>query len=364
MKIGTIVALVVGVIIVDPHLRMPAFTEFIHGGGPIIPGTLFPFVFVTIACGAISGFHSLVSSGTTPKMVNNELDCRFIGYGAMLTEGLVGIVALIAASSLFPADYFAINVSVEKFATLGLTPVNLETLSREVGETIAGRPGGAVSLAVGFAQIFSSIPGMAGLMSYWYHFAIMFEALFILTTIDTGTRVARFLVQEFGGRIWKPFDRTDWLPGSLFSTGLVVFGWAYFIWNGNISTIWPMFGTANQLLAAVALAVATSAIINAGKVRYVWVTLLPMLFVATTTLTAAWMNIFDNFLPLTRSPATATQGYVNSILTVIMMLCAVIVLVEAFKRWYRVLVKGEYSIGGKLVHASDSNFSPPEYGCS
>jgi carbon starvation protein len=285
MKIGTIAALVVGVIVVDPHLRMPAFTEFIHGGGPIIPGKLFPFVFITIACGAISGFHSLVSSGTTPKMINNETDCRFIGYGAMLTEGLVGIVALIAASSLFPADYFAINLSPEKFATLGLSPVNLEMLSREVGETVAGRPGGAVSLAVGFAQIFSAIPGMSGLMSYWYHFAIMFEALFILTTIDTGTRVARFLVQEFGGRVWKPFDRTDWLPGSLISTGLVVFGWAYFIWTGNISTIWPMFGTANQLLAAVALAVATSAIINAGKVRYAWVTLLPMLFVATTTLT-------------------------------------------------------------------------------
>lgn len=363
MKIGTIVALVVGVIVVDPHLRMPAFTEFIHGGGPIIPGKVFPFVFITIACGAISGFHSLVSSGTTPKMVNNELDCRFIGYGAMLTEGLVGIVALIAASSLFPADYFAINVSAEKFATLGLTPVNLETLSREVGETVAGRPGGAVSLAVGFAQIFSSIPGMAGLMSYWYHFAIMFEALFILTTIDTGTRVARFLVQEFGGRIWKPFDRTDWLPGSLFSTGLVVFGWAYFIWNGNIGTIWPMFGTANQLLAAVALAVATSAIINAGKVRYVWVTLLPMLFVATTTLTAGWLNIADNFLPLTKNPFTATQGYVNSVLTGIIMLCAIIVLVEAFKRWYRVLVNGEYSIGGQVVHATDSKFSPPEYGC-
>lgn len=363
MKIGTIAALVLGVIIVDPHLRMPAFTEFIHGGGPIIPGKVFPFVFVTIACGAISGFHSLVSSGTTPKMVNNEMDCRFIGYGAMLTEGLVGVIALIAASSLFPADYFAINVSPEKFAALGLTPVNLETLSREVGETIAGRPGGAVSLAVGFAQIFSSIPGMAGLMSYWYHFAIMFEALFILTTIDTGTRVGRFLVQEFAGRIWKPMDRTDWIPGTLISTGLVVFGWAYFIWTGNISTIWPMFGTANQLLAAVALAVASSAIINAGKVRYVWVTLLPMLFVAITTLTACWLNIVDNYLPLVQDPATVVQGYVNTILTIIIMVCALIVLAEAFRRWYRVLVKKEYSIGGQIVVATDGKFSPPEFGC-
>jgi len=363
MKIGTIAALVVGVVIVDPHLRMPALTEFIHGGGPIIPGKVFPFVFVTIACGAISGFHSLVSSGTTPKMLNNETDARMIGYGAMLMEGLVGIIALIAASSLFPADYFAINLSPEKFARLGLTPVNLDELSREVGETVAGRPGGAVSLAVGFAQIFSSIPGMRGLMSYWYHFAIMFEALFILTTIDAGTRVARFLVQEFGGRIWKPFEKTDWLPGAILSTVLVVVGWAYFIWTGNISTIWPMFGTANQLLAGVALAVASSAIINAGKVRYVWVTLVPMTFVSVTTLTAGWLNIVDNFIPLTADPGTRVQGYVNFVLTAVMMICAVVILVEAFRRWYKVLVKGQYSVSGQAVYVTDRDFTPPQYGC-
>lgn len=363
MKIGTIAALVIGVFIVHPDLKMPAFTEFIHGGGPIIPGNLFPFVFVTIACGAISGFHSLVSSGTTPKMLNKESDARMIGYGAMLMEGLVGIVSLIAASALYPGDYFAINVPTEKFLTLGMSTENLDELSREVGETIAGRPGGAVSLAVGFAQIFSGIPGMRGLMSYWYHFAIMFEALFILTTIDTGTRVARFLVQEFGGRIYKPLEKTDWLPGSLFSTAVVVFAWGYFIWTGNISTIWPMFGTANQLLAGVALAVATSAIVNAGKVRYVWVTLVPMLFVSITTLTAGWLNIVDNFLPLTANPGTAAQGYVNSILTAVMMLCAVIILVEAFRRWYRVLVKGQYVISGQVVYTTERNFSPPEYGC-
>jgi len=364
MKIGTIAALVLGVVIVDPHLRMPAVTEFIHGGGPIIPGKVFPFVFVTIACGAISGFHSLVSSGTTPKMLNCESEARMIGYGAMLMEGLVGIVALIAASSLFPGDYFAINLTPEKFAALKMSTVNLEELGREVGESVAGRPGGAVSLAVGFAQIFSALPGMRSLMSYWYHFAIMFEALFILTTIDTGTRVARFLVQEFGGRIWKPFERTNWLPGSLISTMLVVLGWGYFIWTGNISTIWPMFGTANQLLAAVALAVASSAIINAGKVRHVWVTLVPMLFVATTTLTAGWLNITDNFWPMTASPATSTQGYVNSILTAIIMACAVIILVEAFRRWYAVLVKGKYTLGGEAVSSADPKFLPPEFGCS
>ena len=288
MKIGTIAVLVGGVIIVHPDLKMPAMTSFVQGGGPIIPGKLFPFVFVTIACGAISGFHALVSSGTTPKMLNKESDARMIGYGAMLMEGVVGIVALIASCSLFPGDYFAINLSPEKFTALGIPITNLAELSREVGETVAGRPGGAVSLAVGFAQIFTGIPGMKSLMAYWYHFAIMFEALFILTTIDAGTRISRFLVQEFVGKLWKPMGKTDWIPGTLISTTVVVYAWAYFIWNGSISTIWPMFGTANQLLAGVALAVASSAIINAGKVRYVWVTLIPMLFVTITTLVAGW----------------------------------------------------------------------------
>ena len=363
MKITTIFALIVGVVVVHPDLKMPAFTQFVGGGGPIIPGKLFPFLFVTIACGAISGFHALVSSGTTPKMVAKETDTRFIGYGAMLMEGLVGVIALIAACSLHPSDYFAINLSPEKYAVLGMTPVNLQELSREVGETVAGRPGGAVSLAVGFAQIFTGLPGLRGLMSFWYHFAIMFEALFILTTIDAGTRVARFIVQEFVGRAWKPFERTDWIPGNVIATTLVVFSWAYFIWTGNISTIWPMFGTANQLLAAVALAIATSAIINAGKERYAWVTLIPMLFVAITTLTAGYLNITDNFWPMTHDPATVLQGYINSILTVIMMICAVVVLEEAGRRWYRVLVKGEYLVHGQVVSSSDERFNPPTYGC-
>jgi carbon starvation protein len=363
MKIGTIAALVIGVFIVHPDLKMPAITEFVNGGGPIIPGKIFPFVFITIACGAISGFHALVASGTTPKMINKETEARFIGYGAMLMEGLVGIVALIASSSLFPTDYFAINVSPEKFKMLGMDIVNLEKLSHEIGESLAGRPGGAVSLAVGFAQIFSAIPGFGHLISYWYHYAIMFEALFILTTIDAGTRVSRFLLQEFGGRIWKPFERTDWLPGALISSALVVFGWAYFIWTGSISTIWPMFGTANQLLASVALAVGTSAILNSGKKKYAWVTLVPLLFVATTTLSACWLNITDNFIPLTQTGDKAAQGWVNIGMTVIIMSCAVIVLYEATKRWYRVLIKGEYEINGKIVNAKDGNFTPPEYGC-
>jgi carbon starvation protein len=363
MKIGTIGALILGVFIVHPDLKMPAVTEYVNGGGPIIPGKMFPFVFITIACGAISGFHALVSSGTTPKMLSKESDARMIGYGAMLMEGVVGIIALIASSSLFQADFFAINLSPEKFATLGMAPVNLAELSRQVGETVAGRPGGAVSLAVGFAQIFSGVPGMKSLMSYWYHFAIMFEALFILTTIDTGTRVSRFLVQEFGGRVWKPFERPDWLPGALISTALVVVGWGYFIWTGSISTIWPMFGTANQLLAGVALAVATTAIINAGKQRYVWVTFIPMLFVVTTTLVACWENIFDNFMPLTAVPATAMQGTIDIVLTAAIMLCAVIIVVEAARRWYAVLVRKQYSVGGVPVAAENASFTPPEYGC-
>ena len=361
MKLGTIFLLVIGVFAVHPDLKMPAVTAYVNGGGPIFSGKLFPYLFVTIACGAISGFHALVSSGTTPKMLDKETDARFIGYGAMLMEGLVGVIALIAACALHPADYFAINLPPVKFAALGLTPVNLAELSREVGETVAGRPGGAVSLAVGFAQIFNGIPGLTRLMAFWYHFAIMFEALFILTTIDAGTRVARFVVQEFGGRVWKRFENPKWVPGNIIATTLVVFSWAYFIWTGSISTIWPMFGTANQLLAAVALAVATSAIINAGKARYAWVTFVPMLFVATTTLSAGWLNITDNFIPLMSVAGKGFEGAVNIVMTVIIMVCAIVVLIEAARRWYRVLVRGEYVVHGEIVAAGHGD--PPSYGC-
>ena len=205
MKIGTIAFLVIGVLIVNPELKMPAMTEFAGGGGPIIPGTLFPFAFITIACGAISGFHGLISSGTTPKMINRETDIRPIGYGAMLVEGLVGVMAIIAATAMYPGDYFAINTPPALSEQLNMPVVNLPDLEAQVGETVQGRTGGAVSLAVGMAQIFTALPGMRGLMAYWYHFAIMFEALFILTTIDAGTRVGRFLVQEFLGYAYKPF---------------------------------------------------------------------------------------------------------------------------------------------------------------
>jgi carbon starvation protein len=339
MKIGTIAFLVLGVIVLNPTLKAPAFSSFIGGGGPIIPGPLFPFLFITIACGAISGFHAVIASGTTSKMIDRESDIRPIGYGAMLTEGVVGIVAIITAASLHPNDYFAINTSASVFHGMGLAVVDLPDLQNQVGEIVAARPGGAVSLAVGMAHIFSRLPGMRGLMAYWYHFAIMFEAIFILTTIDSGTRIGRFLLQEFVGRIWKPFGRTDWLPSTLISTVLVVTAWSYFLWTGNISTIWPMFGVANQLLAVVALAVATTLVINAGKQRYAWVTFVPTCFVSVTTLAAGWMSVRDNFWPLTDAPDPALhlQGYVNSACTSIMMVCAVIILGATTRRCLLVL---------------------------
>ena len=332
LKLGTIAALIVGVLVVNPTLKAPAFSEFIGGGGPIVPGAVFPFVFITIACGAISGFHSLVASGTTPKMMMNETDARAIGYGGMLLEGLVGICALIAAACLEPGDYYAINVATEKFTAMGLSMVNLPTFEAEIGEALAGRPGGAVSLAVGMAQVFAAVPGMGNLLGYWYHFAIMFEALFILTTIDTGTRVARFVVQEFIGRVIPRFRRTDWLPGSLIATTLVVGGWTWFLSTGNVSTIWPMFGIANQLLACVALCVGTAVIVNAGRERYAWVTVLPLVFVAITTLTAGWQSATRKFLPMGNF-----EGYLDATLIFIMMACVVLVAGDTALRIRRTL---------------------------
>jgi len=349
LKIGTIAFLIIGVVLVHPVLNMPAFTPFIAGGGPVIPGKVYPFVFITIACGAISGFHALISSGTTPKMIAKESDTRMIGYGAMLMEGVVGVVALIAATSLFPGDYFAINTAQKTdaqraayvrmidehgSANFDLRPQEIDRLEAESGEkNLRGRTGGAVTLALGIAKIFDAIPGLRGLMKYWYHFAIMFEALFILTTIDTGTRVGRFLVGEFGGRVYKKFDEPTWLPGSIITTLLVVTGWAAFIWSGSISTIWPMFGIANQLLASIALCVATTIIINSGKMRYAWTTIVPLTFVATTTLVAGWQSITDIFWPLAQKPETATQGYINVALTITLMTAAVIVIADSIRCW-------------------------------
>jgi carbon starvation protein len=349
LKIGTVAVLIIGVILVHPTLQMPAITPFVSGGGPVVAGKVYPFVFITIACGAISGFHALISSGTTPKMIAKETDARMIGYGSMLMEGLVGVVALIAATSLFPGDYFAINTQqttdaqkakyvrmVDEHSTsdFNLRPQELERLQQESGEkNLGGRTGGAVTLAVGIAKIFDGIPGLRGFMKYWYHFAIMFEALFILTTIDTGTRVARFLVGEFGGRFYHKLEEPNWLPGSILTSAAVVLAWSAFIWSGSISTIWPMFGIANQLLAAVALCVATTVIINLGKARYSWVTIVPLSFVATTTLVAGYQSIRDIFWPQTANPATTTQGYINTSLTALIMTAAIIVLIDSVRKW-------------------------------
>jgi carbon starvation protein len=340
MKLAVVAMLAVGVIIVAPEMKMPAFTDFIHGNGPIIPGTLFPYLFITIACGAISGFHALVSSGTTPKMIMSVKHIKTIAVGSMLAEGMVSILALIAASSLFPLDYFQINVSAEKFQqilpvlhSMGFTQSNITELSAEVNENIIGRTGGAVSLAVGMAQIFSSIPGLRHLMSYWYHFAIMFEALFILTTIDAGTRIGRFVLQESLGKIYKPFGRTNWLPGNIIASFIIVFAWGYFIYTGTVSTIWPMFGTANQLLATIALAVGTSYIINRGRAKYAWITIIPMIFVGITTLIAGIMNISLIYVPQLTQDKTYVVGFINLLLTSVIILSVVVIFYNAVPKW-------------------------------
>jgi carbon starvation protein len=342
MKISVIGLLAIGLIIVAPEIKMPAFTAFTKGGGPIIPGKLFPYLFITIACGAISGFHSLVSSGTTPKMIMKEADIKTIAVGSMLTEGAISIMALIAATSLLPLDYFQINVPVEKLQAIlpklhamGFTESNLTQLSASVGEKIAGRTGGAVSLGVGMAYIFSSIPGMSHLMSYWYHFAIMFEALFILTTIDAGTRIGRFLLQEAFGKIYRPFQKANWLPGNLITSALIVLAWGYFIYTGSVSTIWPMFGTANQLLATIALAIGTSFIINRGRAKYAWVTIMPLIFVGVTTLTAGFLNIKNIYIPQVQSPETLVPGLINLILTLAIIICLFVILANAIPKWVK-----------------------------
>ncbi|MBI5641974.1 MAG: carbon starvation protein A [Deltaproteobacteria bacterium] len=343
LKIGTVLILAAGVIFMAPEIQMPAVTKFIGGGGPVIPGSVFPFMFITIACGAISGFHSLISSGTTPKMIKSEGDIKLIGFGAMLAEGFVAVMAVIAATVLIPGDYFAINttLSFDALAALGFPPVNIAELSNTVGVNVAGRPGGAVSLAVGMSYIFSGLPGMKGLMPYWYNFALMFEALFILTTVDTGTRVARFILQELGAHVYKPIGKTNWMPGVVLTSALVVISWGYLINSGSVSTIWPMFGVANQLLAALALCVGTTIILKQkpGKARYALVTLVPMAFMFVMTIVASWKLywMFASKASSAVNPANAFTFRLDSILVAVMAGLAVTAVADSVFKWWGLL---------------------------
>jgi len=313
VKIGVVLALAVGILIVLPPLQMPALTRFIDGTGPVFAGKLFPFVFITIACGAVSGFHALIASGTTPKLLENEKDARFIGYGAMLTESLVAIMALIAACVLTPGVYFAINAptgligvtaesAAEVIRTWGfvLEPAQLHQLAANVQEaTLLSRTGGAPSLAVGMATLFSNVLGGTNAMALWYHFALMFEALFILTTVDAGTRVGRFMLQDLLRHVWAPLGRTGWYPAVVVSSTVFVAMWGYFLYQGvtdplgGINSLWPLFGIANQLLAAVALCVGTTIIIKMGKARYAWMTVLPLAWLSIVTMSAGAAKVWS-----------------------------------------------------------------------
>lgn len=332
VKIGVILALAIGIGITLPPLHMPAVTRFIDGTGPIFAGKLFPFVFITVACGAVSGFHALIASGTTPKLLDKESDARFIGYGAMLTESLVAMMALIAACLLTPGVYFAINAPASAIGTTAesaaravqqwgftLAPSQMTALAHQVGEaSLLSRTGGAPSLAVGMAGLFSNVLGGPTAMALWYHFAIMFEALFILSTLDAGTRVGRFILQDIGKRVWEPFGRVSWLPAVLVSSAIFVLMWGHFLyWGvqdplGGVNSLWPLFGISNQLLAAIALCVGTTVIINRGKGRYAFITLVPLAWIVVVTMSAGFIKIFASdpklgFLSHARSLATAIQ---------------------------------------------------------
>jgi carbon starvation protein len=387
IKAGAIFSLAAGILFVRPEVLMPRLTPFIDGSGPVFAGKIFPFCFITIACGAVSGFHSLISSGTTPKMILRESHARFIGYGAMLLESFVGVMAMVAACAMPPGVYFAINsppsivgsTPEAVSATMSgwgykLAPQTMPALAHSVGElTLYNRAGGAPSLAVGMAQIFSSTIGGERLLSIWYHFAIMFEALFILTVLDAGTRVGRFMVQDLGGRVWKPFGRTGWMPGVLLSSAIIVALWGYFLYQGvvdplgGINSLWPLFGISNQLLAAVALVVATTILMKMGRLRWIWVTLLPMAWLVAITMTASYQKIFDanpriGFLAYAKALAAQivagkiptekiaeTQRLIfnqrlDAVVTGLLAAMILVLIVEALVHWYAILSRRKESV--------------------
>src|SRR5580704_7855350 len=380
IKAGAIFTLAAGILFVRPQVLMPPLTRYIDGTGPVFAGKIFPFCFITIACGAISGFHSLISSGTTPKMILREGHARLIGYGAMLLESFIGVMAMVAACAMTPGVYFAINSPPSVVGATGdaaaatisgwgfpLQAQTMTDLAHSVGEiTLWNRAGGAPSLAVGMAQIFSNTIGGARLMSIWYHFAIMFEALFILTVLDAGTRVGRFMVQELGSRVWKPFGRRGWMPGILLSSAVIVGMWGYFLYQGvidplgGINSLWPLFGISNQLLAAVALVVATTILLKMGHLRWIWVTVLPMAWLVIITMTASYQKIFDanprlGFLAAANAMiAQIAAGKISAekiaethrlifnqrldaAVTAVLALMILVLLVEALVQWYAIL---------------------------
>lgn len=330
LKVGTILALAIGIIFVMPHFNMPPFTKFVEGGGPIVGGPVIPFIFITIACGALSGFHATIGTGTTPKMIGREHDVLFVGYGAMLLEGFVAIMALIAACVLIPADYFAINAPEQAFNALGMQVQELPRLEQEVQESLMHRPGGSVSLAVGMAHIFSQIPFMQHLMAYWYHFAIMFEAVFILSAVDAGTRVGRFFLQEMLGKISPRWGDKNWWPSVIVTSFIFTGAWGYLVYSGDISNIWPLFGISNQLLASVTLLIGTTVLLRMNKAKYAFMTGIPGIFMTFITFWAGIWLILYQYIP--------NGKYLLVFLSLLVMVMMLFVILGTLRRW-RVLLK-------------------------
>ncbi|RYL94105.1 carbon starvation protein A [Sporolactobacillus sp. Y61] len=330
MKIGVFAALIIGVFMINPLIRMPALTEFTGGGGPVIGGPVWPFISITIACGAISGFHAFISSGTTPKMLDRWTDIKMVGFGAMLVECLVGVMALIAATALHPADYFAINSAPEVFQSLGMNVVNLPQLNQEIGLALEGRTGGAVTLAVGMTYIFTSIQWFSHLAPYFFQFVILFEAVFILTAIDAGTRVARYLIQDFFGEFYKPLKNVNWLPGSIFASLLACLFWGYLVYSGDIGSIWVLFGVSNQLMASIGLIVGGTFVLKiATKRRYMLTCLIPLAYLYVTVNVAGYWMITNVYL----NPEAAGFNVLNAVLSIIMLILGLVIMITAVKKW-------------------------------
>ncbi|MGM0754719.1 MAG: carbon starvation protein CstA [Bacillota bacterium] len=333
MKIGVFIALIAGIFVVNPAIQFPAFTEFVNGGGPVLAGPVWPFISITIACGAISGFHAFVGSGTTPKMLDRWSDMKPVAFGAMLVECLVGIMALIAATALHPGDYFAINSTPEVFRTLGMSVENLPQLSKEIGLDLEGRTGGAVTLAVGMAYIFTGIPFFSHLASYFFQFVIMFEAVFILTAIDAGTRVARYLIQDFFGEAYKPLKRNDWVPGSVFASALACFMWGYLLYSGDIGSVWALFGVSNQLMASVGLIIGATVVLKiADKRRYMLTCLIPLAYLYVTVNYAGYWMVANVYL----NPEASGYSVLNAFLSIIMLILGFVIIVFAIKKWVEI----------------------------